>query len=242
MKISVVIPAYNEEKRIDKTLSVITGYFKANKIENEIIIVDDGSTDNTVSVVKQHIISNPDIRLLLNNKNCGKGYSVRNGVLNSTGDPVLFMDADLSTPIEELEKLKPYFQQGYDIVFGSRGLKESEIKIKQKWLRQNMGKTFNKLLQFILVPGINDTQCGFKLFTRNSINLVFPYLLLNGFSFDAELAFIAVKRGLKIREVPVQWINSFDSKVHIIKDSLLMFMDLFRIRLNFLLNKYELKK
>jgi dolichyl-phosphate beta-glucosyltransferase len=243
MKLSVVIPAYNEEQRISATLGKIIGYFNTHEpADTEIIVVDDGSEDKTSEVVNRYATEHKNVRLIVCEKNLGKGYTVKVGVSAAVGDNILFTDADSSTPIEEIEKLYPYLGRGYDFVFGSRALKESEIIVKQNWLRQTMGKTFNLFLQLILVSGIKDTQCGFKLFTRHAADRVFPYLKLTGFSFDAELTFIAIKRGLKIKDVPVRWINSFESKVRIVSDSAVMFIDLLRIRAYYTFNMYEFQK
>lgn len=232
--LSIVIPAFNEEFRILGTLGKIHKYFSNKGFDFEIIVVDDGSTDNTVKVIegfKERL--SPDrhtIKIIKNGKNKGKGYSVRKGVLSAKGRYVLFSDADLSTPIEEFEKLFKYLQNGYNISIASRELKGSNIKIRQCRIREYMGKTFNFIIRKVTKLDFMDTQCGFKCFDRDSIEKVFPNLKINDFSFDIEILYLASKLGLKIKEVPVTWENSAVSKVNPIKDSVKMFLNLIRIK------------
>lgn len=230
--ISIVIPAFNEEKRIMPTIQKIYAYLKSNVALFEIFVVDDGSSDNTREVVNDLSGEIRGIKLLSNESNRGKGFSVRSGVLNANCALILLSDADLSTPIEEVEKLLPYLEQGYDIVIGSRGLKESDIIKRQAWYRQLMGKTFNLLVKTILFTGIEDTQCGFKLFKTDLAKKVFGLSKIDGFAFDVELLLIAKRMGYRIKEVPVRWINSPQSRVRIVGDSFKMFIDLLRIRLS----------
>lgn len=228
--LSIIIPAFNEEERIGKTLSTILSYFRKNLNEFEIVVVDDGSSDRTTDVAKNFQKKNPEIKLLVNEKNQGKGFSVRRGALFSTKDYVLFSDADLSTPIEEIEKLSLFASEN-TIVIGSRGLKDSEILLHQPLYRELMGRCFNKIVQTLVLKGISDTQCGFKLFHRKAIEEIFPLLKLKGFSFDVELIYISMKKNFKIVEVPVRWINDRQSKVHPVKDSLKMLLEIFKIRM-----------
>lgn len=228
--ISVVIPAFNEEKRIGATIQKIYDYLKEKSETFEIIVVDDGSSDNTVDVVRNSSERIKNIKVLSNGSNKGKGFSVKNGILNSTSSLVLISDADLSTPIEEVEKFLPWLDNGYDIVIGSRGLEESEILKKQPWYRQSMGKTFNKMVKILALGDFNDTQCGFKLFKSGAAKKVFSLSKIDGFAFDVEILFIAKKMGYRTKEVPVRWINSPQSKVRIMRDSLKMFFDLLQIR------------
>ena len=233
--LSVVIPAYNESQRIKSTVDIILKYLKNWKIKFEIIVVDDGSIDNTVDEVKK--INKKNIKLIKKERNYGKGYSVKNGILNSRYEYVLFSDADLSTPIDMLDRFEKYIDN-YDIVIGSRALSGSDIKIKQPFYREFMGKIFNKFVRLFTVRGINDTQCGFKLFKGNIAKKIFERATLDGFGFDVEILYIAKLNGIKIIEVPVIWRNSKLSKVRPIKDAVRMFKDLFIIRINKAKGKY----
>ncbi len=234
--LSIIIPVYNEEFRIKNTLENITNYFSDKNFKYELILVNDGSSDNTVDVIKtfknkiNNNSKNFELLILNNDKNKGKGFSVRKGVLNSKGKFVLFSDADLSTPIEEFEKLYHYLQNGFNIAIGSRALKDSNIIIRQNKVRESMGKLFNLLIRKITNLNYFDTQCGFKCFDRKTVNSIFPYLKINDFSFDIEILYLAEKQGLKIEEVPIRWINSIESKVRIIKDPIIMFQSLGRIK------------
>jgi len=203
---------------------------KERGYSNEIIVVDDGSNDETVLVVRKAAEKYPAIVLLQNDRNKGKGYSIKQGVLSSRGRFVLMSDADLSTPIEEIGKLFKELEGGYDIAIGSRSVSGSMVLKRQAWYRQLMGKTFNKLVQAIAVNGIRDTQCGFKLFTANAARIVFALQRIERFAFDVEALYLAKKMGLGIREVPVIWVNSPDSRVSIFRDSLQMLGDLLKIR------------
>lgn len=230
-KLSIVIPAYNEEQRIGKTLDRVCDYMKGSgPYPYELIVVDDGSSDNTAGVVREAMEKHPAISILQNNVNKGKGYSVRRGVLSSRGRFVLMSDADLSTPIEEIEKLYKELDEGYDISIGSRAMSESVILKRQPWYRQLMGKTFNKFVQVFAVWGINDTQCGFKLFNGDAARSVFSRQKVDRFAFDAEALYLAKKMGFSIKEVPVVWVNSPDSKVSVLNDSPQMLKDLLMVR------------
>ncbi|KHE92953.1 MAG: glycosyltransferase family 2 protein [Candidatus Scalindua rubra] len=228
--LSVVIPAYNEERIIGNTLEKIISYLKTENFEYEIIVVIDGSTDSTAEVVKKYEQLMDKLTILVNETTMGKGYSVKRGVLESKGDFVLFTDADLSTPIEEIGKLFFWLNKDYDVAIGSRGLKESQVEIHQSFVRGRMGKTFNKIMQLIIFTGFKDTQCGFKCFKRHSADKVFVKQIIRGFAFDVEILLIARRQGFRTKEVPVKWLNSPFSTVHIIKDSLSMLFDLFRIK------------
>jgi dolichyl-phosphate beta-glucosyltransferase len=242
VKISVVIPAYNEEERIGATILRIKDYLEKKGYEYEIIIVDDGSNDKTAEVVSRFLpcpqAGLPQIQLLQNKENKGKGFSVKRGVLNSKGDYILFSDADLSTPIEELDKLLEYLKSGFDIAIGSRGLKESDVRIHQAWYRERMGKIFNLLVRIFVLRGIKDTQCGFKCFSRGTAYKLFPKQLLEGFGFDVEILYLARKEGYSIKEVPVKWYNSPQTRVNALRDSVRMFTELVKIRINDWKGKY----
>ncbi len=229
--LSIVIPAYNEEKRVLGTLSRIIDYFKNRSEVYEIIVVNDGSIDKTKELI-ENFSKNNNIKLISYEPNRGKGFAVRTGVLNSKGELILFTDADLATPIEEYEKLLSYIRNGYDIAIGSRALKESKIVIHQPFYREIAGKAFNKVVQLLTVKGINDTQCGFKLFKGDVGREIFSRCKLNGFSFDIEFLFYAKKLNYKIIEVPVIWIHQERSKVKLLRDGFRMLLDLILIRLN----------
>jgi dolichyl-phosphate beta-glucosyltransferase len=237
--ISIIIPAYNEELRIQPTIKRTHSYLRERYRDFEVIVVDDGSTDNTVSVVKSLGRELGNIRLLHYPGNSGKGYAVKTGVLASRGDFLLTCDADQSTPIEELEKLFPFLNKEFDIVIGSRGLRESDIVVRQPWYRERMGKTFNMLVRALVIGGVKDTQCGFKLFRGDVARRLFRESLISGFSFDVEILFLAEKGGFGIKEVPVKWLNSPNSRVRIVRDSMKMFIELFKIRAYWLSGKYR---
>ncbi len=239
MKISIVIPAYNEEKRIEKSLSEIKKYCENNFQEYEVIVVDDCSNDKTNEIVGRYADSN--IKLLKNKLNRGKGYSVKMGMLAAKYPMVLFSDSDLATPINELKNFIDYIEQGYDIVIASRNLCDSDIKVKQPFYRQIMGKFFPFLVNVIALKGFKDTQCGFKLFKTGAAKRINKLQTLERFSFDVEILFIARKLGYKIKEAPVVWIDKEGSKVNPIHDSFKMLIDLFKIRYNDLTGKYKIQ-
>ncbi len=228
--LSVVVPAYNEEARLGATLKGIREYLESHPYASEIIVVDDGSTDRTSEVAAEALRGRPGDRVLHRADNLGKGASVKEGVLAAAGQLILFTDADLSTPIEEIEKMLPEIEGGADIVIGSRALHESDIQIRQNRFRELMGKTFNVFVRACAVDGIRDTQCGFKLFKREAAQAVFPALGTCGFCFDVEALYIGLRLGLRIAQVPVVWRNFPQSKVHIVRSSARMIWDLLGIR------------
>ncbi len=236
--LSVIIPCYDEEKLIEDTLDTVTAYLSKKGYSHEIIVVDDGSRDDTVGIVGRFAEKCTRVKLLENGRNRGKGFSVRMGVLSASGEFVCFSDADLSTPIEEVEKLLHWIRRGFDIAIGSRGLKDSQVELHQPWWREMMGRTFNLFVRIMAVRGIKDTQCGFKCFRASVAADLFSRQMLDGFSFDVENLFIARKLGFSIKEVPIRWINRVESKVNPVTSSLQMLRDLFRIRLRDLLGGY----
>jgi len=237
--LSIVIPAYNEEKRIGSTLEKIMGYLKTKDYECEIIVVDDGSTDSTREMIRRFEGMDSRLRVIENKIGKGKGYSVRRGMLEARGKFALFSDADLSTPIEEIEKLIYWLEKDYDIAIGSRDLPDSQVEIHQSFLREGMGKIFNKIMNLIVFTGLKDTQCGFKCFRQHVVNEVFGKQRINGFAFDVENILIAMQHGFRIKEVPVRWLNSPYSKVSVMRDPALMLYDLFRIKFNDFTKRYN---
>ena len=238
--ISVVIPIYNEELRLFQSLESICSYFKCSEFDYEVIVVDDGSVDNSAGLVKSSMEGlDKNIYLIRNRRNRGKGYSVRNGFLHAKGRYLLFTDADLSTPIDQVEKLLMSLKAGYDIAIGSRALEESDIQASQPLYRQLMGKVFNVLARMMILPGFKDTQCGFKLFTREAALEIIRRQRVDRFSFDVEMLYLAGKYGYKVKEVPVTWSDDPVRNIRVVKDGLRMLIDLFRIRLFALLGAYE---
>ncbi len=229
--LSIVVPAYNEEARIGSTLKRMLAYFDAQPYTYEILVVSDGSSDNTLAVVEPIAVRRPQVRLLSYAGNRGKGYAVRYGILRAGGERVLFSDADLATPIEEVEKLSAKLDAGYDIAIGSRDVEGSELIKRQSRFREFGGKTFNKIVQALVVPGIRDTQCGFKLFTQPSAQCIFGRAQVDHFAFDVEVLFLARRVfGYRIAEVPVRWQHMEGSKVRFVRDAVRMAKTVVRIR------------
>jgi dolichyl-phosphate beta-glucosyltransferase len=229
--LSIVVPAYNEEQRLGATLKRMLAYFDYQSYAYEILVVDDGSTDGTCSVVETIAGCRPQVRLLQYEKNQGKGHAVRYGMLRAVGARVLFSDADLATPIEEVEKLLARLDDGCDIAIGSRDVPGSELVQRQPGLREFSGRAFNKLVQLLAVPGIHDTQCGFKLFTQAACRKVFSRCQVNDWAFDVEALHIAVKLlGLRVQEVPIRWAHQEGSKISPLKDGIRMVRTVLRIR------------
>ncbi len=236
--LSVVIPAYNEESRLPATLDRIAEYLRGQSYPYEVIVVSDGSRDSTAAVAQSWRPEGFPLEVVDRKENRGKGYTVREGAARARGERILFSDADLSTPIEEVEKFLPFFRQGYEIVIGSRSLKDSNILVRQPFYRELMGRVFNRLVRILAVPDIADTQCGFKCFSRRAADGIFPRCRIDGFSFDVEILFLARRLGLAVREVPVRWRNAPGSSISPARDSLLMLVDIIRVRVYALLRSY----
>lgn len=213
MHLSVVIPAYNEERRLGRTLESVASYLASKSWESEVIVVSDGSNDKTTEVARDFAGKIKNLRVVANPENHGKGYVVRQGMLVSSGNLRLFMDADNATPITELEKFSPYLERGYDIIIGSLGLPESQFDKRKFFLRMVAGRVGNWLIQFLLLWGIYDTQRGFKLFTRRAAEAIFPKVTVAGWGFDVEALALARKYGFKIKELPVVWSDKEGSKI-----------------------------
>jgi glycosyltransferase involved in cell wall biosynthesis len=232
--LSVVVPAYNEESRLAPTLDRIKQYLTGRDYSAEIIVVDNGSSDGTAALARRAGVS------VLSEPRRGKGAAVRTGVLAAGGELILFSDADLSTPIEEVEKLLAALEAGHDIAIGSRGLPDSKLPVRQPWYRELVGRAGNVLVRLVAVRGIADTQCGFKLFSRSAARRLFEAQRTTGIAFDMEILFLAQRLGLKVAEVPVTWIDNPDSRISRVRDSLDALKDLLRIRLNWLGRRYRL--
>jgi len=230
MYLSVVIPAYNEENRILSTLERTEEYLSKQNFDYEVLVVDDGSKDKTVEIVNKFSETHQSTKLLKNPQNMGKGEAVKNGVLHSNGDIVLFSDADLSTPIEEIQRLFKWLNQDYDIAIGSRNVFDPEIKVDTVLKRRLVGRVFNAVVQFFTIKEFKDTQCGFKAFKKDVAKELFSRQQFKGFSFDVEILYLAVKMNYKIKEVAVNWTHCDSSKVSIIKDSIRMFSDIIKIK------------
>lgn len=237
--LSVVIPVYNEMARIVFTLNQVLQFLRSRPEPGEVVVVDDGSTDQTAQVVEQVCRENPAARLLRNPGNCGKGYAVRNGMLDARGEYLLFTDADLSSPITEVDRLLEPLRSGYDVVFGSRALKPEWVFPRQPWPRQAAGKTFNLFVRGLAGLPFHDTQCGFKAFRREAAQAIFSRQTIPGFGFDVEILFIARKLGYRALETPVHWANDTRTKVRPFRDGSRMFGDLLRIRWNDWRGKYR---
>jgi dolichyl-phosphate beta-glucosyltransferase len=232
---SIVIPCFNEERRVSETLRVTIEYLAANAPESELIVVNDGSTDATGRIARQ-ILSETKIttRLLENFPNRGKGAAVRTGLLAAQEPIGLFSDADLSTPIEETPKfIEPIANGEVDIAFGSRALDRSLIGIHQPWRREQAGRIFNLLVRVATGLPFWDTQCGFKAFRLEVCRPIVEAARINGFAFDVELLFLAHRAGLRIREIPVRWNHAEGSKVSFFKDSLRMLREVIGLRANY---------
>jgi glycosyltransferase involved in cell wall biosynthesis len=236
--LSVIIPVYNEEKRLPKTLKEINDYLRKQKFESEIIVVSDGSTDRTCEVVEGLKSQIPNLKLICEKINKGKGYGVKIGMLNAKGKYRLFTDADNSTPISEIEKFWPEFEKGADVVIASRDIKGAILDPPQTLFRRFVGEVFKYLRKIIVgLWEIEDTQCGFKCFKEEVAEKIFPKCKIERFAFDPEVLLIAKKMGFKIKEVPVYWKNDLQSKVKF-KSMVKMLIDLFKIRINLLKGKY----
>lgn len=236
LKYSIIIPAYNEEKRLPDTLKKINKFLEKKDYNYEIIIVDDCSSDKTIKKVKKLNISN--LYILKNKKNKWKWYSVKRWILEAKWKYILFTDADNSTPIEELDNLWKY-KDKYDIVIGSRYCKNAKIKQKQTKLRQKIWKIWNLIIRYFLIDDIKDTQCGFKLFNHNVAKKIFPLQKINGFWFDMEIILAANSMGYTIKEVPVSWYNSEFSRVRPIRDSFKTLLELIFIKINYWFDWYK---
>ena len=238
MKLSVIIPAYNESERIIPTLDSLNNYLSKQVYEWEVLVVNDGSKDNTVEVVKSFMFHVPHFKLLDNKKNYGKGWVVKQGMSEAKGDYRLFMDADNATKIETVEKFWSFFNQDYDVIIASIGIKGADVAGTEKFYRRIFGKLGNLWIQFWVTPGILDTQRGFKMFTAKAAETIFPKLKIIRWGFDIEVLALARKFGFKIKEVPIKWVN--DPKSHVKLGAYIqVLLEVLKIRWNLWTNKYK---
>ena len=242
--LSIIVPAYNEEARIGETLRAILIYTDEKNLSAELIVVDDGSTDSTIEVAAKIFAEFPHIKtkILEADENRGKGFAVRRGLNEATGDIALFSDADLSTPIAELEKLVAPIEAGAaDVAFGSRALDRSLIGTRQPWQREQGGKLINLIIRALSGLSFSDTQCGFKAFRMSVFRPLLGTMTIDRFGFDVEFLFVAARRGLKLQEIPVRWNNVEGSKVSALRDTRRMFTELLQIRRNARRGVYDRK-
>ncbi len=237
-KLSIVIPVYNEEKKIKNTLSRLEKFFSQQNYEIEYLFVEDGSKDETLGILKALEKKRNDMKVFTNGKNMGKGYSIKKGMLEASGDYILFMDADMSTPLRAFLDLEKFLGV-HDIVMGSRWSNESNIRIPQPWYRIFMGRVFYAIIRAFFLKGIADTNCGFKCYKRGIAKDIFSRQLLTRWGFDVELLYIARKRGYRVKEVPVVWAHKRDSKVNFFTVPLLTVIELARIKINDWKGRYE---
>ena len=240
LNLSIIIPAYNEANRIENTLKTVRNYLAKVNWTTEVIVVNDGSQDGTTERVTDFMEKWKSLLLIENPKNCGKGFSVKKGILHASGEVVLFTDADLSTPVEEIPKLiEPIFRNESDLTFGSRALDRSLIGVHQSLAREFSGRIFNWLVQILIGLPFKDTQCGFKAFRHQAIIPFIGQQRISGFGFDPEILFLAKINGLRLQEIPIQWNHREGTKVRFLQDSLKMFLGLIQIRLNQIFGRYS---
>ena len=236
---SIVIPAYNEGARLGRTLDHVLAYVSDQRWDAEVIVVNDGSRDQTADLVREYAQRNPCLRLIENPGNHGKGYSVRNGMLNAKGEILLFSDADLSSPIEEAPKLLAALQAGADVAIGSRWLRPELQTQRQSLLRQFYGRLFNLALRILLGLNYKDTQCGFKAFTRQAAQKIFLPQKIERWGFDPELLYLARKSKLKVVEVAVAWAHAEGTRISPLRDGIRMFGEILKVRWNAVTGKYS---
>jgi len=229
MKISIVIPVFNEEKRVEQAINALQNYLPQINFDPEVIFVDDGSLDKTVETIS-FLKPNFKYQLISYQPNKGKGYALKQGILRATGDYVLFMDADMSTPIEELRRFLPEVENNTAAIIGSRKTRGANVVKHQKAWRQKLGEGFTLLSNILLVPGITDFTCGFKIFRSDAAKKVFRAQKIKRWGYDSEILFLAKKYGYEIKEIPVTWVNDERTKVNLVKDVWRSFTDLLKIR------------
>jgi dolichyl-phosphate beta-glucosyltransferase len=237
--LSIIIPAYNEEARLRPTLQDYLTFCRQGARRVELIVVDDGSLDRTSQIVDGLVHEYPEIRLIRLAENHGKGHAVRSGVVNAQGKLVLFADADGATPLSEIERLEAAVAAGADVAIGSRALADGQVRVNARLHRRVIGRIFHAMVEILTVPGVKDTQCGFKLFRGPVAHDLFSRMRIRGFSFDVEVLLMAHRRGYRIAEVPVNWTHQPGSKVNLVTDSARMLRDLFVIRGRWMSGQYN---
>lgn len=230
IKLSIIIPAYNEEARLGPSLERIAEFLNRQSDKAEVIVCDDGSQDGTCELVEAFAQSHPQFRVSRAPHNQGKGAAVRRGMLEARGRYVLMSDADLSSPIEEVDRLVAQLEQGYDVAIGSRALEDAAVKVVAKAKRKLMGRVFNAMVQAFTGLPFQDTQCGFKLFRREAARHLFSLTKLDGFSFDVEVLYLALRCGYKVKEVAVNWAHVDASRVDLVNDTIRMAKDIMAVR------------
>jgi len=240
-QLSIIVPSFNEELRLPASLERIAAYIDSANRSAEVLVVDDGSTDRTAEVAASFTKRIRNLRVLRNGQNRGKGYSVRHGMLEARGETILFTDADLSAPIEEADRLLSALQQ-HDVAIGSRALDRKLIEVHESPFREFAGIIFNGIVRVVLLLPFVDTQCGFKAFRRERCRIIFEQQRIERFGFDPELLYLARHHGLKAIEIPVRWSHSPATKINMMRDSVLMFVDVFKIRWNALMGRYRKRK
>jgi dolichyl-phosphate beta-glucosyltransferase len=244
IELSVIIPAYNEERRLPRTLESVHGFLSKRGRSFEILVVDDGSDDATTDMVLEYAKTHPEVRVYSYQPNHGKGYAVRMGMVGpkqARGEALLINDADGSSPIEEVERLEQALAAGADVAIGSRAKPDDTRKVEAQLHRKFIGNTFNAIVQSLLLPGIYDTQCGFKLFKREAAQDVFNVARIDGFGFDVEVLYIAKLHNFKISEVAINWANMEGSKVNVLVDSPKMFIEVLKVTFNRFFGLYQKK-
>lgn len=238
MKLSVVIPAYNEEHRIENTLLAVSEFLKKQTFEYEILVINDGSSDGTAAAVLELESSIANLKLIDNKENHGKGWVTKQGMLEASGQVRLFMDADDSTKVDEVIKFLPFFDQGYNIVIGSRRIHGSNIAVKQSSFRDFLGGVFRFIVHTLVPLSVTDSQCGFKAFTDKAALAIFSKQTIFRWAFDVEILALARKEGFKIKEVPITWVN--DSESHVKLGGMInMLLEVIQVRLNLWGGKYK---
>ncbi|MBU4141484.1 glycosyltransferase family 2 protein, partial [Patescibacteria group bacterium] len=233
----VIIPSYNEESRIKKTLESIAAFLSKQDYQAEVLVICDGAIDKTAEISRLFSGRIYNLRIIENKENHGKGYVTRQGMLEAKGERRVFMDADNSTSLNQVDRFLPFFEEGYDVVIGDRDLKESKIAVHQSRIKELLGDFGNFLIQILAVPGIEDTQCGFKVFSKKASERIFPKMTIDRWGFDIEALALANKFGFKIKTVPIVWINDPNSKVKL-SGYINTFVELFKIKWNLMTGKY----